>query len=61
MFLDFLLEISYAFMFFGLLAFFYKFVYVFMFLGLDLLVGFSGFLKFMCLYIEVPKKLCAYI
>jgi len=26
-----------------------------MFLGLGLLIGFSGFLKIMCLYIEVSK------
>jgi len=26
-----------------------------MFLGSSFLVGFSGFLKLMCLYIEVPK------
>jgi len=40
---------------FGLWTFFYKLVYVFMFSGLDLLVRFLGFLKLMCLYIEVPK------
>ena len=53
----FLLETSYVSMFSELWVFFYKLIYVFMFSGSGLLEGFLGFLKLMCLYIEVPKKM----